>query len=115
MRSNSAIQEDMSASLITEFRKLMDKHWSFYYDKWPEMKPGKYHRTEIKTVTNIDRVKEVLVKKLGLVPVFFFLVVLFPFKHHPGPYRNIEKGLLLLYHMIQGGPYSDMNDLYTTY
>ena len=40
--------------------------------------------------------------------MFFFLIVLYPFKHHPGPYRNVEKGLLILYHLLKGISYSDM-------
>ncbi|KAF8590129.1 hypothetical protein K439DRAFT_1230742, partial [Ramaria rubella] len=34
------------------------------------------------------------------IPIFFFLTVLFCFRDYPGPYRNVEKGLLLIYHLI---------------
>lgn len=98
----------INKSLLNEFNILMGKQWVFLNDKWPEMKPSKYHRTEIKIVSEIDHVKQVVLEKLGPIPVFFFFLVLFPFKHHPGPYRNVEKGLLILYHILKGGPHSDM-------
>ncbi|KAI8328340.1 hypothetical protein BC941DRAFT_326621, partial [Chlamydoabsidia padenii] len=42
------------------------------------------------------------------IPVFFFLVVLFGAHDYSGPYRNVEKGLLLLYHLLTGCSMSDM-------
>jgi hypothetical protein len=99
----------MDKSLLAEFNELMGRRWNFFYETWPEMKPSKFHRTEIKRVSEIDYIKERVLNKLGPIPVFFFLVVLFPFKHHPGPYRNVEKGLLIIYHLLEGCSHSDMD------
>src|SRR3979490_3153773 len=79
----------------------MKKHWKFIDSQWPEMKPSKYHRTDKKDICDMKHIKEVVVNRLGIIPVFFFLIVLYPFKHHPGPYRNVEKGLLILYHLLK--------------
>src|SRR3979490_2334402 len=86
----------------------MKKHWKFIDSQWPEMKPSKYHRTDKKDICDMKHIKEVVVNRLGIIPVFFFLIVLYPFKHHPGPYRNVEKGLLILYHLFTSISYSDM-------
>ncbi|KAI8328845.1 hypothetical protein BC941DRAFT_488235, partial [Chlamydoabsidia padenii] len=47
-------------------------------------------------------------QRLGVIPVFFFLVVLFGTQDYSGPYRNVEKGLLLLYHLLTGCSMADM-------
>ena len=98
----------LESHLHKEFTKLMKKHWKFIDSQWPEMKPSKYHRTDKKDICDMKHIKEVVVNRLGIIPVFFFLIVLYPFKHHPGPYRNVEKGLLILYHLLKGISYSDM-------
>ncbi|KAI7817162.1 hypothetical protein BC939DRAFT_388304, partial [Gamsiella multidivaricata] len=44
------------------------------------------------------------------IPVFFFLTVLFGTKCYTGPYRNVEKGILILYMLLQGTTISDMDE-----
>ncbi|KAI8091676.1 hypothetical protein BDF21DRAFT_332706 [Thamnidium elegans] len=39
--------------------------------------------------------------KLGVIPVYFFLTILFGDQDYPGPYNNLEKGLLILYFIIK--------------
>ncbi|KAF9017114.1 hypothetical protein BGZ52_005333 [Haplosporangium bisporale] len=56
----------------------------------------------MKPVEHLVLIKETLVKRLGAIPVFFFLVVLWAHGQYPGPYREVEKGLLLLYHLVKG-------------
>ena len=54
----------------------------------------------------------------GYIPVYYFLVVvLYGNKEYPGPYKKIEKGLILLYHIVSGNPGKDMHELipYTTF
>ncbi|KAF9898890.1 hypothetical protein EC991_010150, partial [Linnemannia zychae] len=41
-------------------------------------------------------------KRLGPIPVFFFLVVVWSGVRYPGPYRELDKGLLILYHLVTG-------------
>jgi hypothetical protein len=98
----------LSDLLISHFNSLMEEHWTFLHSKWPEMEPTKFHRTEIKCVSQIDKVKKIVLEKLGAIPVFFFLTVLFQTQHYPGPYRNVEKGLLILYHLLKGCTFSEM-------
>ena len=98
----------LESHLHKGFTKLLKKHWKFINSQWPEMKPSKYHRTNKKDICDMKPIKEVVVNRLGIIPVFFFLIVLYPFKYHPGPYRNVEKGLLILYHLLKTISYSDM-------
>ncbi|KAI9241985.1 MAG: hypothetical protein BYD32DRAFT_360435, partial [Podila humilis] len=34
------------------------------------------------------------------IPVFFFLVVIWSCDKYPGPYHDVDKGLLVLYHLV---------------
>lgn len=84
------------------FKRLFKDHWQFLYDDWPLMDAPKNHRTSIKDVVRIKDVKNTLMNRLGPVPVFYFLVFLWPNVTYPGPYREMEKGLLVLYHLVTG-------------
>jgi hypothetical protein len=84
------------------FKRLFKDHWQFLYDDWPLMDAPKNHRTSIKDVVRIKDVKNTLMNRLGPVPVFYFLVFLWPNATYPGPYREVEKGLLVLYHLVTG-------------
>lgn len=81
---------------------IMATYWTFLSDGWPVVLKGKYHRTELKSVKDVQYLKSYVLEHLGYIPVFFFLVVLFGDREYPGPYRGVEKGLLLLYQLLTG-------------
>ena len=56
----------------------------------------------------MDDVKEELVNKLGYHSVFFFLNVLYSNIEYPAPYVELEKGLMLLFHLTSGYTSKDM-------
>ncbi|KAF8960673.1 hypothetical protein BGZ46_001532 [Entomortierella lignicola] len=91
-----------------EFDRLLSTQWHFLHQDWPIVERTKFHRTEIKDVQEIQRVKDFVQHKLGVIPVFFFLTTIFGVRSYPGPYRNVEKGLLLLYMLLKGTSSSDM-------
>lgn len=91
-----------------ECGELLNKHWSFLDWEWPTIQRSKYHRTSTKEIPSIGMVKELVLQRLGIIPVFFFLVVLFGTQDYSGPYSNVEKGLLLLYHLLTGCSMADM-------
>ena len=95
--------------LLEEFNKLMDQQWKFLYKEWPQIKPSKYHRSDTKPVNKISHIKDIVLQRLGIIPVFFFLVVVFATQDYPGPYRNVEKGLLILYQLLQGYSLNEMS------
>ncbi|KAG2215608.1 hypothetical protein INT45_013094 [Circinella minor] len=107
--------------LDTEVKNLVSTKWGFLGKPWPEIHHRFNHRTVIKDMkgNTIDEIKEVLLNRFGFIPVFYFLTVLYGNVEYPGPYREIEKGLVLLYHMVSGGkdmhkvmPYATFYDLY---
>lgn len=53
------------------------------------------------SVKKIKEVKKVLLEKLGVIPIYFFLVILFGDRDYRGPYNNVEKGLLILYFIVE--------------
>jgi hypothetical protein len=99
---------EFKIAIEKEFKKLFEEKWQFSHNKWPSMDPEKYHRTEIKDVNEINMVKNFVLERLGFTTVFFFLSVLFSTQHYVGPYRNVEKGLLILYHMLTGVSIAEM-------
>ncbi|SAM04094.1 hypothetical protein [Absidia glauca] len=99
---------DMNNELAFQFQELINKQWSFVDSDWPTITKSKYHRTTLKEIPSIGMVKEKVLQRLGVIPVFFFLVVLFGTQDYSGPYRNVEKGLLLLYHLLTGCSMADM-------
>ncbi|KAG0000567.1 hypothetical protein BGZ80_006342, partial [Entomortierella chlamydospora] len=94
----------------SEFNRLLSTQWGFLHQDWPIVPQNRFHRTEIKKVENIKKVKDLVHHRLGVIPVFFFLTVIFGLKGYPGPYRNIEKGILLLYMLLTGTPSSEMGE-----
>lgn len=96
------------ANLQTEFSRLISERWSFLQSEWTVIRRAKNHRTEIKDIVDINTVKNLIVERLGIIPTFFFLVILFGVQDYSSPYRNIEQGLLLLYHLLTGMSMSDM-------
>ncbi|ORX63347.1 hypothetical protein DL89DRAFT_263571 [Linderina pennispora] len=91
-----------------EFHKLYTNKWKFLNDDWVILKPTKYHRSEVHEVREIKHIKDTLLKHLGMIPVFFFLNVLFGCTHYPCPYRSVEKGLLILYQLVEGLSINEM-------
>ena len=101
-----------SKVLESDFNGIYEKEeWTFLNNPWPEIKREKFHIRMIKPIEGIQEVKEVLYRRLGYIPVFFFLTVLFGQKDYPGPYRNLEKGLVVLYQLITGYTTDALNHL----
>lgn len=84
------------------FQKLLDEHWVFTTENWPTQEIANNHRTSGKMIPYMKNVKDTLMNRLGPLPVFYFLVVIWSQDVYPGPYREVEKGLLLLYHLVSG-------------
>jgi hypothetical protein len=92
-----------------EYDLLFKTQWQFLYDGWPNVIEVKHNRQNFKSIENIKYVKQVLYNKLGIVPVYFFLVVLWEPIDYCSPYRNIEKGLMMLYYLITNDSMHDLN------
>ena len=88
--------------LKNEINELVLKEWSFLSKDWKNIEHKYKHRTEIKNVKEIRQIKNELLNKLGYISVFFFITVLYTNKEYPAPYLEIEKALLLLYHLTEG-------------
>jgi hypothetical protein len=113
------IDNSYKLMLKNEIDKLICNEWLFINDNWKLVLNKYNHRTELKEVknNNIKIVKEVLLNTLGYIPVFYFLNELYGVQEYPAPYKEIEKGLLLLYHIVSGDSGRDMHKFmsYTTY
>ena len=118
------INLEFKNKLNNEVDKLIINNWNFLKEPWPEMKNRFNHRTKIKDIKNNEIMKDIkneLLEKLGYIPVYYFLTKLYTNREYPGPYREIEKGLILLYHIVSGRsgpemvniiPYTTFYDLY---
>ena len=90
------------AKLTRMFQQLLHDEWSFLDVEWPTQERSNNHRTALKTVPHMNTVKDVLMSRLGAIPVFFFLVVIWGRYKYSGPYGEVDKGLLVLYHLVSG-------------
>jgi hypothetical protein len=101
-------KDKMNNDLRQLFESLVGHYWTFLHDDWPVVEKQMNHRSDTKEITGIEIVKNYVLERLGYIPVFFFLVVLFSNKDYPGPYRGVEKGLLILYHILTGASMAQM-------
>ncbi|KAI9234492.1 MAG: hypothetical protein BYD32DRAFT_439150 [Podila humilis] len=86
------------------FAKLLEEKWQFLDQPWPMCpKTKKFHRSEMKPIQNSQRMRDLLMHRLGAMPVFFFLTVIWPKFYFPGPYRAVDKGIAFLYYFVADG------------
>jgi hypothetical protein len=102
--------EEYKNKLIYEYELLIKNQWNFLNMGWSDIKLKRNHRSNIILVKNIKLIKETLHRKLGIIPVYFFLTILFESHDYRGPYNNIEKGLLMLYYLVENKSSDDMNE-----
>ncbi|KAI9243149.1 hypothetical protein BDA99DRAFT_449402 [Phascolomyces articulosus] len=103
------VDSPLNDQLKNEIEKLIANKWDFLNKLWPEILNKYNHRTEIKNFKNntIQIIKNELLDNLGYITVFYFLVMLYGINEYPAPYKEIDKGLLLLYHIL----YKKLNNL----
>lgn len=114
------ININLKTKLKDEIDRLILNKWKFLDEAWPEIKNRYNHRTKIKDIKDNEIMKEIkneLLEKLGYIPVYYFLTILYTNKEYPGPYREIEKELILLYHVVSGRSGPEMQNIipYTTF
>lgn len=97
-------------NLLMEFQNLTNEYWKFLNYGWPEIEQKKYHTKRPISIKKIKEIKKALLEKLGIIPVYFFLIILFGDRDYKGPYNNIEKGLLILYFITENKSIEDMDD-----
>ncbi|KAF9312708.1 hypothetical protein BG006_004296, partial [Podila minutissima] len=103
--------EEVSESVIDEaleYDAIVQNHWKFLDKDWPIIDRVKHHRTKIAAVNDIDSIKTFVLNRLGVIPVFFFLTVMFGTSAYSCPHRNVERGVMLLYVLVKGVSLSDM-------
>lgn len=109
----------MEADLLnSEIQRLIVNKWYFLEYEWPILTPRFNHRSEMKpTKVNLRTIKDILLRQLGYIPVFYFLAVLYGAGEYPGPYHEIDKGLILLYHIMSGKTGVEMSEFipYTSF
>lgn len=100
----------MDELIIEELNRIHAKYWSFLDEDWKVKEDIYKHRTEIKDINFIENIKNDILNKLGYIPIFFFLNSIFNKYNYKTPYRDIEKGLLIIYHLISGKSIREMDN-----
>jgi hypothetical protein len=92
------------------FTRLLEEEWNFLDQPWPLCpKTKKFHRSEMKPINQIQQMKELLMRRLGPIPVFFFLSVIWVKFYFPGPYQAVDKGIAFLYYFVAGHTMDSMS------
>ncbi len=88
---------------------LIRKYWSPLLETpWNTVEVLKYHRTVSKSVRNIFDVKSLISDSVGTLGPFIFLNDFWSKHDWSGPYRNTEKGLLIIYQLLTGKTFAEM-------
>lgn len=87
--------------LQMEYELLIKSKWKFLENEYKPIKKN-YHRTELQEIKNIEKVKKNIENKIGVIPTFLFLTDFCNKFDLPGPYRNIDKALIILEHLLNG-------------
>ena len=117
--------ENIPTKLQNCIARLLEEEWKFLDQPWPMCpKTKKYHRSEMKPINHLQKMKEVLMRRLGPIPVFFFLTVIWTKFYFPGPYKAVDKGIAFLYYFVAGQtmdsmsqylPRTSFHQVYTTF
>jgi hypothetical protein len=102
------MQSQIDDYIEREYRNIYAKHWKFMNKEYIYTAKNKYHRKKIEEIPNIDYLKKDVYSKLGSIAPYVFLADLCNDIKLPGPYNNLEKGLLLLEHLLNGYSMSEM-------
>lgn len=95
--------------LKKEYHNIFINQWQFLKDGWPNIEKKKYNRQKLKDIDFIQDIKKKVFDKLGILSVYFFLIVLWEPIDYCSPYRNVEKGLIILYYLITDLSMNELN------
>ncbi|KAL9652648.1 hypothetical protein ABK040_003951 [Willaertia magna] len=85
-----------------EVNKILTEEWNILNKDYPIIKLGKGHRTRLKEMENIKKIKNTILETLSPIATFIFLHKIDSLDDVLGPFLNSKKALLLLYRMIKG-------------
>lgn len=89
---------------------LMEEEWEFLDEPWPMCPKVKtFHRTELKQIPRVQEMKDLLMRRLGSIAVFFFLSKIWSKHYFPGPYNALDKGIAFLYFFVAGETMDSMS------
>jgi hypothetical protein len=89
--------------------KELSKKWLEEIEmEWPIIEKTKGHRTEIKPIQNIKKIKTYLLDKLSTITIAIFLKFYGSLGDHVLSHKNIDKGVLILYRLLSGKTQSEM-------
>lgn len=91
-----------------ECKKIYRKYWTFMKNDYIYYEKIKYHRKKIENINRIEFVKKNIYNKLGIISTYVFLTDLCNHIKLPGPYKMIDKALILLEHLLKGYSSNEM-------
>lgn len=86
----------------------LNKNWIIINTEWNKNKQFIYNSNinlgygNTKSISSIDAYKKYLKNRLGYISVYFFLNHIFGNYVYSGNYKTIDKGIVLLYHILSG-------------
>lgn len=105
---------DAKLKLQKEYEKLIASKWHFLNNNYKPVIKKNFHRTELQDIERIEEIKQVLYDALGVIPVFIFITDFCNNFNIPGPYKDIDKAIIILYHLIVGVSINQM-ETYLSY
>lgn len=106
--------KEIVESLIKD---LINKKWICLNNDYNYIDTNKYEYRQFRKIAAFDIIKKTIKNKLGYLVPYIFLTDFFKNFIFPGPYTNIEKGLLIIYELVTGCSMRKMSQFisYNTY
>lgn len=96
--------------LQNDIEKLIKDKWTFLNNNYTLLADTKYHRTELKEIKHVKKIKENIKNKLGYIGPFAFITDFCSKISLPGPYNNMEKVLMCIHYLISGYSIEEMEE-----
>ncbi|KAF0978138.1 hypothetical protein FDP41_010660 [Naegleria fowleri] len=103
-------KEDAVRLREIEVKKLVANEWKVLHEELPIIQKSK-GRKDIKDIPTMNRIKEIVCQRIGYVATFIFLHTVGTICGWlEGPYRNVDKILLILYMLLENETFGSLNE-----
>jgi hypothetical protein len=98
------------------YEKKFAKVWVNLLERnWPIIKKSKGHRKETTGIERISEIKKEISEILNPIVIAEFLKIYGELGDHVLSYKNVDKGILILYRLLSGLPQSEMGIAQTNF
>jgi hypothetical protein len=104
-------KEDAERLRQIEIKKLVDSEWTVLHEQLPVIQKPERTRKNILDIPTMDKIKTKIYERLGDIAPFIFIHIIGTICGWlEGPYRNVEKILLILYMIVENESFGKVDE-----